>query len=51
MEFVYNNALSAITDISPFFTNKKYYLNITVHPECDIAFSWAYNFAIDLHEL
>jgi len=38
-EFAYNNALSATTSVSPFFTNKGYYPNITVHPECDIASS------------
>ena len=31
--------------------NKEYYLNITVHPEHNITFSWAYNFAVDLNEL
>jgi len=51
MEFAYNNALSATTGVSPFFTNKEYYLNITVYPKYDIAFSRAYNFAIDLDEL
>jgi len=30
---------------------KGYYLNITVHSECDIASSWACDFAIDLDEL
>jgi len=39
IEFVYNNALSATTSVSPFFSNKRYYLNITVHPKCDIASS------------
>ena len=38
-EFAYNNAPSATTGVSPFFTNKGYHPNITVHPECDIAFS------------
>ena len=51
MEFAYNNALSATTGVSPFFTNKRYHLNITVHPKCDIASSRACNFAIDLNEL
>jgi len=50
-EFAYNNALSATTSISPFFANKEYHLNITVHPECNIAFSQACNFAIDFNEL
>jgi len=38
-EFAYNNASSATTSVSPFFTNKKYHPNITVHPERNIAFS------------
>ena len=46
----YNNALSATTSVSPFFANKEYHLNITVHPEHNIASSWARNFAIDLDE-
>ena len=51
MEFVYNNALSATTGVSPFFANKGYYPNITVHPKCEIASSRACNFAVDLDEL
>ena len=51
VKFVYNNALSATTSVSPFFTNKGYYPNITVHPKHDIASSWACNFAIDLNKL
>jgi len=50
-EFAYNNAPSATTDVSPFFANKGYHLNITVHPERDIAFSRACDFAVDLNEL
>jgi len=38
-EFVYNNASSTTTSVSSFFANKGYYLNITVHPERNIAFS------------
>jgi len=38
-EFAYNNTLSATTSVSPFFANKGYHLNITVHPEHNIAFS------------
>ena len=51
MEFAYNNALSATTGVSPFFANKGYHPNIAVHPERDIAFFQACNFAIDLNEL
>ena len=50
-EFAYNNAPSTTTGVSPFFANKGYHPNITVHPEHDIASSWAHNFAIDLDEL
>jgi len=39
MKFAYNNALSVTTSVSPFFTNKGYHPNITVHPECDITSS------------
>jgi len=38
-EFAYNNAPSTNTGVFPFFANKGYYLNITVHPKHDIAFS------------
>jgi len=51
IEFAYNNALSATTGVSPFFANKGYHPNITVHPECNIASSRACDFAIDLNEL
>jgi len=51
MEFAYNNAPSATTGVSPFFTNKGYHLNITVYPKRNIASSRACNFAIDLDEL
>jgi len=51
MEFVYNNALSATTSVSPFFANKGYHPNNTVHPEHNIASFQACDFAIDLDEL
>ena len=51
MEFAYNNVSSATTGVSPFFTNKRYHPNITVHPKCNIASSQAGNFAVDLDEL
>jgi len=50
-EFAYNNAPSATTGVSPFFSNKGYHPNITVYPECDIASSRAYNFTVDLDKL
>jgi len=31
VKFAYNNTLSAITGVSPFFANKGYHLNIIVH--------------------
>jgi len=37
--------------VSPFFANKGYHPNITVHPKRDIASSRARDFAIDLDEL
>ena len=51
MEFAYNSAPSATTGVSLFFTNKRYHLNITIYPECNIAFFQACNFAVDLNEL
>ena len=51
IEFAYNNAPSATTSVSLFFANKEYHPNITVHPECDIASFWAYDFAINLDKL
>ena len=35
-EFAYNNAPSAMTSITPFYANKGYHLNITVHPKHDL---------------
>ena len=50
-EFAYNNALNASTGISPFFANKGYHPNITVHPERDIASARACDFVVNLDEL
>jgi len=50
-EFAYNNAPSATTGVSPFFANKRYYPNLLVYPERDIASSRACDFVIDLDEL
>jgi hypothetical protein len=36
-EFAYNNALNETTGVSPFFANKGYHPNLTVHPERDMA--------------
>ena len=35
-EFAYNNALNASTSLTPFFANKCYHPNISIHPEIDI---------------
>jgi len=51
VEFAYNNAPSATTGVSSFFTNKEYHPNITVHPKCDIAFFQVCDFVINLDEL
>ena len=50
-EFAYNNAPSAITRISPFYANKGYHLNISIHPERELASRKAWEFTIDLDEL
>src|ERR1700730_6906257 len=50
-EFAYNNAPSATTGISPFFANKGYHPNITVHPERDLSSARAKEFVVDLDEL
>jgi hypothetical protein len=50
-EFAFNNAPNATTGISPFFANKGYHPNISVHPERDMVSSRARQFAVDLDEL
>ena len=50
-EFAYNNAPSVTTGISPFYTNKGYHPNISVHPERKLASRRACKFAINLDEL
>jgi hypothetical protein len=50
-EFTYNNAPSATTGVSPFFANKGYHPNISIHPECDLSSALARDYAIDLNEL
>ena len=51
VEFAYNNAPSATTRVSPFFTNKGYHPNISVYPECDMTSAWAHEYAVDLDSL
>ena len=50
-EFAYNNAPSAMTGVSPFFTNKGYHPNISVHPKRDLSSAQAREYAIDLESL
>ena len=50
-EFAYNNAPSATTGVSPFFTNKGYHPNITVHPERDLSSARAREYTVDLESL
>ena len=50
-EFSYSNTLSATTGISPFFTNKGYHPNLTIHPEHDLASSHAKDLVVNLDEL
>src|SRR5882724_10003894 len=50
-EFTYNNTPSATTGIKPFFANKGYHLNLTVHPEHDLASTCTCDFVTDLDEL
>jgi len=50
-EFIYNNAPSTTTGVSPFFANKGYHSNISVHSERDLTSAKARNYTIDLDEL
>ena len=50
-EFAYNNAPSATTGVSPFFVNKGYHPNITVHPKHNLSSAWAREYAVDLESL
>src|SRR5882672_8135815 len=40
-----------IVTITPFFANKGYHLNLTVHPECDLTSAHTCDFVTDLDEL
>src|SRR5882724_486494 len=50
-EFAYNNTPSATTGITPFFANKGYHPNLTVHLEHNLASTHACDFVTDLDEL
>src|SRR6185369_5245653 len=51
VEFAYNNTLSATTGVSPFYANKGYHPNLSIHPEYDLASTQARQFVVDLDEL
>ena len=50
-EFAYNNAPSATTTVTPFYANKGYHPNLTIHPEQELASSRAKEFVTDLDKL
>ena len=50
-EFAYNNAPSAMTGVSPFFSNKGYHPNITVYPKHNLPSAQAREYAVDLESL
>jgi hypothetical protein len=50
-EFTYNNALNTTTGVSPFYANKGYNPNLTVHSEQDLASAHAHEFVMDLDKL
>ena len=51
VEFAYNNTPTTTTRISPFFTNKGYLPNLTIHPKRDLASSRARDLVVNLNEL
>lgn len=50
-KFAYNNVPNASTGITPFFANKGYHLNITVHPEYQLTSNTACDFVVFLDKL
>jgi hypothetical protein len=50
-EFMYNNALNAMTGVSPFFANKGYHPDLSVLPELDLISPQAQDFVTNLEEL
>ena len=40
-----------MTKVTPFYANKGYHLNLTIHPEQDLASAWAWEFVTNLNEL
>ena len=50
-EFAYNNAPNATTGLSPFYANKGYHPNLSIHPEQDIASTRAQDYTVNLDKL
>ena len=50
-EFAYNNNPNTTTGVSLFFANKGYHLNLTIHPERDLASAQAKDLVVDFDEL
>src|SRR6266581_7618950 len=50
-EFAYNNAPNATTGVSPFFTNKGYNPNLSIHLEQDLTSVCTQEYSIDLDSL
>ena len=51
MEFAYNNTPNTMIGLSPFYANKGYHPNLSVHPKWDVASTWAQDYMVDLDEL
>ena len=50
-EFAYNNAPNATTGVTPFFANKGYHPNLSVHPERDLTSVRAQEYSVNLASL
>jgi hypothetical protein len=50
-EFAFNNSPSATTGILPFFANKGYHPNLSIHMERELTSTRAKEFVVDLDEL
>ena len=50
-EFAYNNAPNTTTGLSPFYANKGYHPNLSVHPKQDVASTWAWDYVVNLDKL
>src|SRR5258708_10666591 len=50
-EFTYNNAMNALTGVSPFFTNKGYHLEFTADPQVKTSSAKVQAFVADLEHI